>query len=205
MCSFAVSHMVIIYFQVHGRAELNRPPENIVFQEFFLPLKKRARAQYMSASIPEIHVHVNNHASPASTRTPSRTPLMSADKINTNSAFNSELMYSPKKSRHRTYRSVTPPSPSPQPGSSAAAAAPVMIAYPTVLSILEAIDSTGRYSSLDFPVVIFADELAAWSITNVSHVRILHQDFYISQIGMSTELAEEFVHMAAVAASRAEN
>ncbi len=79
-----------------------------------------------------------------------------------------------------------------------------MVAYPTVKSVLEFIDSEGHFSALNFPVVIFADELTAWSVKNVNQVPILDHDFYVSQIGMTSDLAFEFMRVAARLAHSAE-
>ncbi|KAJ7928685.1 hypothetical protein B0H13DRAFT_1860258 [Mycena leptocephala] len=64
-----------------GHATVKQPPENIVFQELFLPARKKARTTNAEAStssnpyVPTIHVTVNTGSSGGNVSPPRRSPL----------------------------------------------------------------------------------------------------------------------------------
>ncbi|KAJ7174308.1 hypothetical protein C8R46DRAFT_1214515 [Mycena filopes] len=134
-----------------GNAKPTRPPENIVFQEFFLPQRKRARTARKTPTppsnnvgAPTIHVTVNTGSGSPSTShlrssPPARVPLGAITTATLNAAnierptFHSEVL-----------------SFSNDIGSS--------IHFPSVTNLLQSIDDSGDFEDspvLPFPAVVF--------------------------------------------------
>jgi hypothetical protein len=70
------------------------------------------------------------------------------------------------------------------------------VRYPTVMEVLQMIDDSGVLADLgvlDFPVVVFADDLVQSQITHADHVPFLDTTFYIEVLHMPAMLAELFV------------
>ncbi|KAJ7488735.1 hypothetical protein B0H11DRAFT_2229922 [Mycena galericulata] len=151
-----------------GNASLDRPPENIMFQEFFLPTPKRARNTrdtHIDSSTnpcaPTIHVTVNTGTSTGSSRPDTEIHASGFDDVR----------------------------------------------YPSVMEVLQMIDDSGLFADsgvLDFPVVVFADDLAQYQITHVDHVPILETSFYIEVVNMPAALAELLVEESIAAMGRAQ-
>ncbi|KAJ7095693.1 hypothetical protein B0H15DRAFT_946270 [Mycena belliarum] len=85
VCGHLLIFLILTLLETIGNASLQRPPENIMFQEYFLPAPKRSRTTRSSPSTnpcaPTINVTVNtgksadnSHASPSPPR-PRRSPL----------------------------------------------------------------------------------------------------------------------------------
>ncbi|KAJ7142437.1 hypothetical protein C8R44DRAFT_725796 [Mycena epipterygia] len=185
-----------------GNATQARPPENLIFQKYFLPEQhKKARNSEASSNpgapaIPSIHVTVNTGGTSSSTVTPAspsgtaraRVPLAPITAATANAAnFD-----------------VPPLSTWRGPDNSSSGSSPIY--YPSVVDVLEAIDVSGVFEdspTLTFPVVIFADALHSFQITQVDHVPILDPQFYVDQVDMPWELAELFVDQSLDAVERA--
>ncbi|KAJ7883602.1 hypothetical protein B0H13DRAFT_1890306 [Mycena leptocephala] len=185
-----------------GNATSNRPPENIMFQEFFLPGPKRARNTRSQSSTnpcaPTIHVTVNTGASgsngvtlsPPRASPPRRSPLATITAASAN-ADNRDVPVSPNRT------DVFGGDENGSPG----------IRYPPVTDILQLIDDSGRFEDSDvlpFPSIIFADTLRDFQITHVDQVPILDAEFYVQQIDMPIQLAELFVEESIAAIGRAQ-
>ncbi|KAJ7672890.1 hypothetical protein B0H14DRAFT_2657011 [Mycena olivaceomarginata] len=191
------------FFQTMGHASFTKPPENIMFQDYFLPAPKRARntrdTQVNSSTnpcVPTIHVTVNtgssNHLSLSPPRPLRRSPLstITAATANTNNADIPSSLYRAQPDTN-IYAS----------GSSND------ICYPMVIEVLQKIDDSGLFADsgeLDFPAVIFADDLAHSQITHVDHVPVLDTSYYIEVIHMPAALAELFVDESLAAMGRAQ-
>ncbi|KAJ7664031.1 hypothetical protein DFH06DRAFT_1324518 [Mycena polygramma] len=186
-----------------GHASLKKPPENIVFQEFFLRERKRPHRSAGPTTpdklcAPTIHVTVNTGTSSnggvtTSTSPPRRTPLAPITSASQNAA-NIDVPTS-------VYRSEASPRLFDENDS------PEAIYYPLITDILEIIDKSPIFVDSDvlpFPAIVFAEELHAFQITRVDHVPILDTDFYVDQIGMPVALAELFVAESLNAMGRAQ-
>ncbi|KAJ7665516.1 hypothetical protein B0H17DRAFT_1210975 [Mycena rosella] len=140
-----------------GRASRDRPPNNIMFQECFLPSRKKPRLATSTSSnpcAPTIHVTVNTGGNTSPPRL--RSPLATITNIETPT--------------------------SPRPSLSADE-----IRYQPVEQILQLIDDGGRFADspeLTFPAIIFADTLHEFEITHVDQVVLLDADFYVHQVNM---------------------
>jgi hypothetical protein len=81
------------------------------------------------------------------------------------------------------------------------------VRYPMVIEVLQMIDDSGLFADsgeLDFPVVVFADDLADSQITHVDHVPLLDTSYYVEVIHMPAALAELFVEESIAAMGRAQ-
>ncbi|KAF8203435.1 hypothetical protein K438DRAFT_2100978 [Mycena galopus ATCC 62051] len=170
-----------------GNANPTRPLENILFQDFFLPQRKRARSAQSTSTppsnngcTPTIHVTVNTgpgsssssrvHSSPARVPLGSITTTTLAANMD-HPAFNSEVL---------SFSDDT--------GSS--------IQFPPVTDLLQSIDDSGDFEDsavLPFPAVVFTDDLHKFQITRADQVPVAEAQFYVDQIHMPIELAERFV------------
>ncbi|KAJ7322807.1 hypothetical protein DFH08DRAFT_969448 [Mycena albidolilacea] len=185
-----------------GNATLSRPPENIMFQDYFLPAPKRrsTRDNRVDSSInpcaPTIHVTVNTsgsrHASPLPPRSPRCSPLSTITAA-TASANNIDIPSS-------LYRA--------QPDTDFHASGSFQdVCYPTVTEVLQRINDSGLFVDsgvIDFPVVIFADDLMQSQITHVDQVPLLDTAFYVQVINMPEAVAELFVEESIAAMGRAQ-
>ncbi|KAJ7729043.1 hypothetical protein B0H16DRAFT_1470236 [Mycena metata] len=191
-----------------GNTSYSQPPGNIMFQDYFLPVPKRRNARtgdrYESSTnpcAPTIHVTVNTGASTSGTNTdvnrmsatpprpPRRSPLstITAATANANNVPSS------------LYRG--------QPDADIYASGSHDVSYPTVTEVLQLIDDSGVFADsglLDFPVVIFADDLERSQITHVDHVPLLETAFYVDVVNMPAALAELFVDESIAAMGRAQ-
>ncbi|KAJ7290730.1 hypothetical protein C8J57DRAFT_1213367 [Mycena rebaudengoi] len=197
---------VLILLKTIGNASLSKPPANIMFQDYFLPAPKRARNardtrvdSSTTPCAPTIHVTVNtgtstgsSHASASPSRPSRRSPLSTITAATAN-ANNIDIP-----SSH--YRA--------QPDTDIHASGSFHdVCYPTVMEVLQMIDDSGLFADsgvLDFPVVVFADDLAQSQITHVDHVPLLDTSFYVQVVNMPAELAELFVEESIAAMGRAQ-
>ncbi|KAJ7668857.1 hypothetical protein B0H17DRAFT_1335887 [Mycena rosella] len=186
-----------------GNATQAGPPENLIFQHYFLP-EQRKKARNAAASsnpgapaIPTIHVTVNTGGTsstippPSPSGTAPRVPLAPITAATANAA-NFDI---PPLS---TSRSAI--------GQDDSSSGSSSVYYPSVVDVLEAIDVSGVFEdspTLTFPVVIFADALHGFQITRVDQVPILDTQFYVDQVNMPLELAELFVDQSLDAMERA--
>ncbi|KAJ7750176.1 hypothetical protein B0H14DRAFT_3513464 [Mycena olivaceomarginata] len=161
-----------------GNATLTRPPENIMFQDCFLPGRKRARTTRSESSstpcTPTIHVTVNTgNPSP-----PRRSPLATITTSSANTAnIGSPAPLTCSLSHVLSGQENT--------GSDE-------IRYPVVAEILQLIDDSGMFQ-LSFPAVIFGDNLREIDITHVDQVPLMDTEFYAKEFNMPLQLAELFV------------
>ncbi|KAJ7138145.1 hypothetical protein C8R44DRAFT_728317 [Mycena epipterygia] len=183
-----------------GNATLSRPPENIMFQDYFLPAPKcrNARDNRVESSTnpcaPTIHVNINtsgsSHASPLPPRPSHRSPFSTITAA-TASANNIDILSS-------LYRA--------QPDTDFHASASFQdVCYPMVTEVLQRIDNSGLFADsgvIDFPIVIFADDLAQSQITHVDQVPLLNTAFYVQVINMPEAVAELFVEESIAAMGR---
>ncbi|KAJ7665714.1 hypothetical protein B0H17DRAFT_1143275 [Mycena rosella] len=174
-----------------GNATLSRPPENIMFQDYFLPAPKRRNAcdnrvdSSTNPCAPTIYVTVNtsgsSHASPSPPRPPRRSPLSTITAA-TASANNIDIPSS-------LYRA--------QPDTDFHASASFQdVRYPMVTEVLQCINDSGLLADsgvIDFPTVIFANDLAQSQITHINQVPLLNTAFYVQVINMLEAMAELFV------------
>ncbi|KAJ7767405.1 hypothetical protein DFH07DRAFT_954911 [Mycena maculata] len=182
-----------------GHATVECPPENIVFQELFLPARKKAHttnAETLTSRnryIPTIHVTVNTGSSGGNVSPLRRSPLatiMSASANRNNIDVPTSLYRSQSLSLGGDENSLTDP-----------------IRFPPVTDILQLIDNSGMFEDstvLTFPAIIFADALHDWQITHVDQVPLLDADFYVQQTDMPRQLAELFIEESIAAIGRAQ-
>ncbi|KAJ7110949.1 hypothetical protein C8R44DRAFT_883400 [Mycena epipterygia] len=179
-----------------GNAKRTRPPENIIFQEYFLPERKRARTGGRSESshnpfTPTINVTMNTAGTSGGGGAPSAAPPRSPLACITAATANAANIDVPLVPSH-TY-----------PDNSSSSS----ICYPTVTDVLQSIDKSGIFEDapfLPFPAVIFSDALHTFEITHVDQVPILDSQFYIDQVNMPQELAEHFVKESFMAMEQAQ-
>ncbi|KAJ7229066.1 hypothetical protein GGX14DRAFT_385361 [Mycena pura] len=183
-----------------GNATQAGPPENLIFQKYFLPEQRKkphnsmANSSPGASAIPTIHVTVNTGGTSSSTVTPAspsgtaraRVPLapLTAATVNALSTWSG-------------------PDVGGSGSSSSSISSPL---YPSVEDILEAIDVSGVFEdspALTFPVIIFTDALHSFQITRVDQVPILDTQFYVDQVNMPWELAELFIDQSLDALERA--
>lgn len=179
-------------FQSVGNATIKRPPENIVFQDFFLPDRKKprvARAESSNQCAPTIHVTVNTGASTAgngATVSPKRrSPL--ATITNTDDLDIPTSLYRPQSHLFQEAESSD------------------ITTYPPVVDILQLIDNSGIFEDsavLPFPAIVFADGLRDFQITRVDQVALLDSEFYVQQLNMPVQLAELLVEESIAAMGR---
>ncbi|KAJ7187274.1 hypothetical protein C8R46DRAFT_287235 [Mycena filopes] len=189
-----------------GNASFKRPPENIMFQDYFLPAPKRRNTRdnrvdpSTNSCIPAIHVTVNTGPGGAGTSTSSRVglspPRPHRSPLSTITAATANANNIPS-SLHRPQPDVDlyPTTSSHD------------VRYPTVMEVLQTIDDSGIFADsaeLDFPVVVFADDLAQSQITHVDHVPLLNSSFYVDIFNMPPALAELFVEESIAAMGRAQ-
>ncbi|KAJ7349407.1 hypothetical protein DFH08DRAFT_1079711 [Mycena albidolilacea] len=186
-----------------GHASFTKPPENIMFQDYFLPAPKRARntrdTQANSSTnpcVPTIHVTVNTGSSNRLSLSPPHplrcSPLstITAATANTNNADIPSSLY-----RAQPDTDIYASSSSND------------IRYPMVIEVLQMINNSGLFADsgeIDFPVVVFVDNLARSQITHVDHVPILDTSYYVEVINMPAALAELFVEELITATGRAQ-
>ncbi|KAJ7433972.1 hypothetical protein FB451DRAFT_1195762 [Mycena latifolia] len=174
-----------------GNATKARPPENIMFQDFFLPERKKARTTRSESSTnpctPTIHVTVNTGGPSRTISPPSPSPstqaLLAPIMAATANAANIDIP--------RLFTSQSSPIVLDDSDSSSDS-----ICYPPVTNVLQAIDDSGMFEHstvLTFPAIIFADALHGFEITRVDQVPILDSQFYVDQVDMPVELAELFI------------
>ncbi|KAJ7830123.1 hypothetical protein B0H13DRAFT_2372118 [Mycena leptocephala] len=181
-----------------GNASLSKPPENIMFQDYFLPAPKRARNardtrvdSSTNPCTPTIHVTVNTRTSTGSSRvspSPPRPPRCSPLSTITAATANANNIDIPS-SLYRT-----------QPDTDIHASG--SFRYPAVMEVLQMIDDSWLLADsgvLDFPIVVFAHDLAQYQITHVDHVPLLDTAFYVPVV-----LAELFVEELIAAMGRAQ-
>ncbi|KAJ6557022.1 hypothetical protein DFH09DRAFT_1084371 [Mycena vulgaris] len=197
---------VLILLETIGNASLSKPPKNIIFQDYFLPAPKRAHNtcdtrvdSSTNPCTPTIHATVNtgtstgsSRMSPSPPRPPRRSPLstITAATANTN---NIDVPSSLNRA---------------QPDTDIHASGSFHdVRYPMVMEVLRMIDDSGLFADsgvLDFPVVVFADDLAKSQITHVDHVPLLETAFYVQVVNMPAVLAELFVEESIAAMGRAQ-
>ncbi|KAJ7280771.1 hypothetical protein C8J57DRAFT_1220061 [Mycena rebaudengoi] len=178
-----------------GHATTNKPPENIMFQDFFGRERKRRNtrsAPSQSVSAPTIHVTVNTGPSGGgqTLSPPRRSPLGTITAANANV---DNIPTSP-------YRSQSP-------SCGKENMTVDVIRFPSVAEVLQMIDDSGVFEDsveLTFPAVVFADGLRDFQITHVDQVVVLDADFYVQQINMPVQLAELFVEESFLAMGRAQ-
>jgi hypothetical protein len=81
------------------------------------------------------------------------------------------------------------------------------IRYPMVIEVVQMIDNSALFADLgelDFPVIIFADDLAHSQITHVDHVPLLDTSYYVEVIHMPAALGELVVKESLAAMGRAQ-
>ncbi|KAJ7257606.1 hypothetical protein C8J57DRAFT_1647254 [Mycena rebaudengoi] len=200
-----------------GNATSTSPPQNIVFQDFFLPGRKRARttstrAESSSAPCaPTIHVTVNTGGSGSGSSSvtkspPHRSPLATITGASAN-WDNIEKPSAAAVSDNNTNIDI--------PTSLFRSQSHIFdensisdgVRYPPTADILQLIDDSGIFDGsavLPFPAITFVDSLDEWQITRVDHVAILSADFFVQQVNMPEELATLFVEESIVALTRAE-
>ncbi|KAJ6582009.1 hypothetical protein B0H19DRAFT_1252155 [Mycena capillaripes] len=185
-----------------GNATSIRPPENIMFQEFFLPAPKRAHRSARNTQsetnlcAPTIHVTVNTGTSAGgnsvSPSPPRRSPLgtitaatANAGNINILSSLYRSQLHSLDNDENRSFPRIR---------------------YAPVTEILQQIDDSGIFadSVLEFPAIIFADKLAQSQITHVDQVPLLDTELYVQVVHMPLVLAELFVEESITAMGRAQ-
>ncbi|KAJ6557509.1 hypothetical protein B0H19DRAFT_1070164 [Mycena capillaripes] len=175
-----------LFLESVGNATSIKPPENIMFQDFFLPAPKRTRNPRFESTTnpcaPTIHVTVNTGSSAVGNSSPPRqSPLstITAASANANNIdFPSSLYHSQSHTLDDEISSSR------------------LIRYPPVTEILQQIDDCGIFADsavLDFPAIIFADELERSPITHVDHV-----------VNMPVEVAKLFVKESIAAMGRAQ-
>ncbi|KAJ7136225.1 hypothetical protein C8R46DRAFT_1361929 [Mycena filopes] len=171
-----------------GHATINRPPENIMFQDFFLPAPKRLRTgrpepatnPYATPPLPAIHVTVNTAPLP---RLRPHGPI---------------------------WTTLLPPAPVTQYPAVTASGSEnndfgFDVRYPSVTEVLQQIDDSGEFvDSIPFPTIIFADTLADSQITRVDHVPVFDTDYFVREINMPVVLAKIFVEQSIIEMGRAE-
>ncbi|KAJ7108408.1 hypothetical protein C8R43DRAFT_1162226 [Mycena crocata] len=188
-----------------NHATIKRPPENIVFQDFFLPERKRTRTtksesvRSESASTscaPTIHVTVNTGSTSGGSITtpPRRSPLGTI----TAASANADNIDAPSSLFHTA----------PQSQIFDDAGNSESIRYPPVTDILKIIDESTIFEDsavLTFPAMVF-DHALQWEfgITHVNQVPNVDSAFYVHQLGMPLELAELFIEESVSAMGRAE-
>ncbi|KAJ7873088.1 hypothetical protein B0H14DRAFT_2569920 [Mycena olivaceomarginata] len=167
-----------------GNATKNRPPENIMFQDFFVPAPKRAHRTEPSTNLcapaqapPAIHVTVNTGT----------TTSTNVDNIPTSDVNRTE------------YRDISA-------YGSENAGFGFEVRYLPVTDISQQIDDSGKFvDSISFPTIIFADALAEeCQITRVDHVPLFNTETYVHDFKMPPELAMIFVEQSILAMGRAE-
>ncbi|KAJ7466515.1 hypothetical protein FB451DRAFT_1485486 [Mycena latifolia] len=170
-----------------GNASLSKPPQNIMFHV----------DSSTNPCAPTIHVTVNtgtstgsSRVSPSPPRPPRRSPLstITAATANANNTPSSLYRAQPDTDIHASDSFHD-------------------IRYPTVMEVLQMIDDSGLFADsgvLDFPVVVFADDLAQSQITHVDHVPLLDTAFYVQVVNMPAVLAELFVEESIAAMGRAQ-
>ncbi|KAJ7487330.1 hypothetical protein B0H11DRAFT_1116410 [Mycena galericulata] len=170
-----------------GKVTKLRPPENIMFQDYFLPERKRARtSKPESPKNPTIHVTVNTGSSGAVSPL-ARSPLAPITAATANAA---NMKHPPVASQSHT-----------RPDHSDFE----NIYYPPVTDILQSIDDSKLFEdsvALPFPAVVFADDLHSFQITRVDQVTLLEPQFFVDQVNMPRELAEHFVDESITAMER---
>ncbi|KAJ7653428.1 hypothetical protein B0H17DRAFT_1147140 [Mycena rosella] len=205
-------YSLLTSFESVGNASAKRPPENVVFQDFFLPERKKARKTGPDASsnpcAPTIHVTVNTGGSGSGSSSgsvtkspPRRSPLATITAASTN---------------HDNIDNPGPAStPNPDiPASLYRSQSHILdensisegVHYPPVTDILQLIDDSGIFegsAALTFPAIIFADTLRDYQITHVDHVALLDPEFYVDQTNMPVELATLFWEESITALGRA--
>ncbi|KAJ7766693.1 hypothetical protein B0H16DRAFT_1717038 [Mycena metata] len=180
-----------------GNSDMTRPPENIMFQDFFLPQRKRARTTRPESSTnpcaPTIHVTVNTGGTGTGsanglTLSPQRrSPLGTI--TNTNIATSASPIRPDDLAVHQ----------------SANVDRGFEVYYPSVAAILQQIDDSGEFAdSVPFPTVIFTDALEESQITQVDHVPVFNTEYYVQDIHMTPALAEAFVTESIAAMGRAQ-
>jgi hypothetical protein len=173
---------------------LKRPPENIVFQELFLPARLKARTTRTESSnpcAPTIHVTANTGPSGGTTSHPRRSLLGTITSASAN-AGNIDVPTP-------LYRSQSLVLGDDENTSSN------VIRYSPVTRILQLIDNSGIFEDsivLTFPPVIFADALQEFQITHVDQVPILDAHFYFQQTAMPLQVAELFIEESIAAIGR---
>ncbi|KAJ6451075.1 hypothetical protein C8R45DRAFT_946477 [Mycena sanguinolenta] len=185
-----------------GHAPSIRPPENIMFQDYFLPVAKRTRKASKESSMlstnpcaPTIHVTVNtgttgNSVSPSPSRRSPLATITAASASAGNLDFPSSLYNSQSHNVETNENNISD-----------------HIHYPSVKDVLKKIDDSGIFVDLpvlDFPAVIFADELEESQITRVDQVPVLDTDYYVQVVNMPVALAELFVEESIATIGRAQ-
>ncbi|KAJ6472085.1 hypothetical protein C8R45DRAFT_1104286 [Mycena sanguinolenta] len=169
-----------------GHATSIRPPENIMFQEHFLPASKRTWKSQSESMVnpvcaPTIHVTINTgtdsnrvgtsplHWSPLATITAASASVGNMEfptslyHSNVNASGNEDFSHN--------------------------------IRYPPVTDILQKINNSSILTAdeLHFPSIILADELEQFEITHVDQVNVVDPGFYVEVIHMPVPLAHLFV------------
>ncbi|KAJ7573642.1 hypothetical protein C8J56DRAFT_1129676 [Mycena floridula] len=163
-----------------GHASIGRPPENIIFQDFFMnkrPRKARVSPESKAASNqPIIHITVNNPA-------PSN-PASSLPVLKDSARVNIDL--SPHASSSETPIEIDE---SPN-------------RYPEVSTILSEIEASGRFEALSVGVPFWTFTSALrddFEIVTVDQAIIPDRNFYVDAVGMTPDLAECLISMSRAA------
>jgi hypothetical protein len=180
---------------LHGynNATVDHPPENIVFHDLFYNNKKPRRSYHQDVSqasssraeAPQVHVH--NHFSGME---PNSRVFSQRNNLSNCNTGTSEVPIIIDDASTPTLHI-----PSTSIGS---ATMHHSNRYPTLESILAAIDAEGSFEALiDFPVVIFSDNLREWGLVTVDDLTAVDPDFLTSpDIGMTQGLRDRVFQLA---------
>ncbi|KAJ7588761.1 hypothetical protein C8J56DRAFT_1049681 [Mycena floridula] len=167
----AITSMSKTNIKAHGRATLEHPPENIVFQDCFMHKRQRRSNKSMTAqpSMSAVNVYVNTGPGQSSqshqvgTTSQNSVTITSPPKSGRGTLTDSSRQNLPDEAGTKTTPIEIVESPSPSSG------------YPLVADIFCHMDNLSDFRNLEIPPSTFATYLEhEWELTTVKQAAIIH-------------------------------